>query len=808
MGSLVNPLGSPAKAVKAGKAKVSAGAADNAQQDVSTMTDKLESLREANAALEMRVIKLSERLEEKEAQLDEMMEKNAKVRDAFMKANDARKRLQEEKEQLLSGQAPAPAAALEELRSEMAPKEATGYETRIAELELSLRKANAALDRPVVELLKRLEEKDTELKEMMEKNAKVRNAFKMANDARKRLQEEKEQLLSGQVPAPAAAMEELRSEMAKVRDDFMKKLAVAEETIDTLRKWSKWKATHPKARATLLSQQIQEQKGLEPLQSSALEPVTENQGEGAKATEIDLLGRETARIASESALPLPKGSTWLKWGGAALEPLLAFTDVIDAAWLLQLAKVGGVVPPWQHLPPEAKLSLTQLRCSKMKFLPIAVLSYGWAGRTHPDQTGEQLRNLIPVLEAMVHSCTYGIHPKSRNERPVAWGIVWDFLSLPQRGYTGGYNAALDDRSPYELARFRNGLGGINVWYGHPYTTTFVLDLPMPTGADNSAPIDRRGWCIFERRLSSVRKHGDCCLSMSQMPPGKDVYWFSVVTSCQVGRCPPLEPEAFEVMLREGMARETAEKGTGIRFTNGKDATNICIPQYREAFLRLMSQGGQLSFIGCDWGDAEVCQLAEALTFAHKAESTCQAASLRLSQNRLTDAAVPPLVQAISSGAIPKLSFLALEDTQLTDAGLESLRDLLAGRLSALKQFGIGHQITGHGVNMIIELLADGHLKKLRTLYLQNNRRLGDSGITAISLALSQGRLPRLTTLRLDGVGMSDAGATALAGALDSSPQLTTLIVGRNELSASASLKLKALCDAQGVKVMRDPFNRL
>ena len=92
--------------------------------------------------------------------------------------------------------------------------------------------------------------------------------------------------------------------------------------------------------------------------------------------------------------------------------------------------------------------------------------------------------------------------------------------------------------------------------------------------------------------------------------------------------------------------------------------------------------------------------------------------------------------------------------------------------------------------------------------MQNNRRLGDSGITAISLALSQGRLPRLTTLRLDGVGMSDAGATALAGALDSSPQLTTLIVGRNELSASASLKLKALCDAQGVKVMRDPFNRL
>ena len=42
---------------------------------------------------------------------------------------------------------------------------------------------------------------------------------------------------------------------------------------------------------------------------------------------------------------------------------------------------------------------------------------------------------------------------------------------------------------------------------------------MPEGALNSAPIDRRGWCIFERRLSSVRKHGECCLALSGMPAG-------------------------------------------------------------------------------------------------------------------------------------------------------------------------------------------------------------------------------------------------------------------------------------------------
>ena len=44
-----------------------------------------------------------------------------------------------------------------------------------------------------------------------------------------------------------------------------------------------------------------------------------------------------------------------------------------------------------------------------------------------------------------------------------------------------------------------------------------------------------------------------------------------------------------------------------RAQNGKDATSICIPQYKEAFMRLMSSGGKLEFGGCKWTDAEVKQ---------------------------------------------------------------------------------------------------------------------------------------------------------------------------------------------------------
>ena len=74
------------------------------------------------------------------------------------------------------------------------------------------------------------------------------------------------------------------------------------------------------------------------------------------------------------------------------------------------------------------------------------------------------------------------------------------------------------------------------------------------------------------------------------------------TACMASRSALLSPDAFEAMLRKGMAREAAEAGTGFRFTNGKDATAVCIPQYREAFLRLMRMGGILSLDRCGWGD--------------------------------------------------------------------------------------------------------------------------------------------------------------------------------------------------------------
>jgi len=254
--------------------------------------------------------------------------------------------------------------------------------------------------------------------------------------------------------------------------------------------------------------------------------------------------------------------------------------------------------------------------------------------------------------------------------------------------------------------------------------------------------------------------------------------------------------------RDGMAREEAAPGTGFRFTSGKDATKICIPQYREGFLRLMGgRGVLLNFARCGWGHEEVKTLAAALAYAQASRATTQARTLWLSSNKLTDAAMPPLVEAIEAGAMPELDGLGLDSNEfLGDPGLAALRPLLAGRLSGrLGKFCFGSQLTAEGARSLVALMADGHFAILTYLDLGGNRGLGDEGAAAIAGALCEGLLPKLKELYLHGTGMDDAGAAALAEALGGAPELQQLIVGRNAFGEGAKDALKAACEKRGVK---------
>ena len=86
----------------------------------------------------------------------------------------------------------------------------------------------------------------------------------------------------------------------------------------------------------------------------------------------------------------------------------------------------------------------------------------FAFQAHPDPTGEQLKHLLPLLKAIVAECDK-VGPN------YSWGMLWDYMSLPQRGRTTGFvdderdengkvTKSNDDRTPPQIQRFSSGLG--------------------------------------------------------------------------------------------------------------------------------------------------------------------------------------------------------------------------------------------------------------------------------------------------------------------------------------------------------------
>ena len=369
--------------------------------------------------------------------------------------------------------------------------------------------------------------------------------------------------------------------------------------------------------------------------------------------------------------PLPNGSTWLEYGGAQIEYLLNFTFVVDVRWLLRFAKQQDrpVLPACQQLPQEARVNLSQLRESRWKWgLPLAVLSYGWAAKRHPDPTGHQLGHLVPVLEAIVKELDkqeMRLEQEGLPKGTIAFGIVWDFLSLPQRGYTGaGYDPDHDDRTAAQVSHFRRGLFQINVWFGHMWVHTFVLDFPMPEGAENMTDYERRGWCIFERCLSSIVKNDYCYLELSRRPASA-IDWYDIREACKTSRPLPMAPDAFEAMMREGIANQEASPGSGIVFTNGKDATEVVIPQFKKGFLFLFSEVPHLEYYDLGWLDSDLAVLLQCLEYAQNHGALRKLQYLNLKDNNITDAGALMLTDALSKNVLSGCSEIALSRNQVS-----------------------------------------------------------------------------------------------------------------------------------------------
>ena len=89
------------------------------------------------------------------------------------------------------------------------------------------------------------------------------------------------------------------------------------------------------------------------------------------------------------AAQLAKPSYWDEVGpgkpnASALKAALADTVLVDAAWLVRLAKKGGILPRCQDLPPGARVTLKQMEKWKNygNTLGVLVISYPWWAPRH------------------------------------------------------------------------------------------------------------------------------------------------------------------------------------------------------------------------------------------------------------------------------------------------------------------------------------------------------------------------------------------------------------------------------------------
>ena len=79
------------------------------------------------------------------------------------------------------------------------------------------------------------------------------------------------------------------------------------------------------------------------------------------------------------------------------------------------------------------------------------------------------------------------------------------------------------------------------------------------------------------------------------------------------------------------------------------------------------------YANCNWNGEDVVQLCDALVWANENGATTQAIELNLRGNELTDAAVARIVELVSSGVMPKLRNVHLDEGTLSEAIQQGLR---------------------------------------------------------------------------------------------------------------------------------------
>ena len=181
-------------------------------------------------------------------------------------------------------------------------------------------------------------------------------------------------------------------------------------------------------------------------------------------------------------------------------------------------------------------------------------------------------------------------------------------------------------------------------------------------------------------------------------------------------------------------------------------------------------------------DAGVASLSQALQTA-----ACQVTELHLSKNQITDAGVASLCQALQTAAC-QVTTLDLSKNQITDAGVASLRLALQTAACQVTRLDLNeNQITDAGVASLSQALQTAACQVTRLDL--NENQITDAGVASLSQAL-QTAACQVTRLHLSENQITDAGVASLCLALQTAAcQVTVLDLSHNQLTDAGVVSL-------------------
>ena len=362
--------------------------------------------------------------------------------------------------------------------------------------------------------------------------------------------------------------------------------------------------------------------------------------------------------ASTTSIGAPAQSTadlvWRHLGGTEFERQLAVDSelgaapirLVDARYLIELARAGTRLARRQDLPEDAFMPLQTLRrlgLGSSNSLRVVVVSHAWLTPLHPDPRGENLRLLAAALELLVR----GLEDDTDEPGELrTYAVMIDFCSALQKGAAG------EARSAAEGALFVKALSQMGDWYSHPETIVVKLTrMPdrypegyeFPAGTvPNTADYGGRGWCFEEASVAGLVKSSGKVLDLGQYSTSATSL-LELKSQCKAGRSPPLTPDEFNLRL------ETKS------FTSRNADLEQVKQLYLHAYQTRLGGATELWLRELGWGDAE-CELLCAVIASGVLH---ELGLLVLNHNDLGDDGATALAAQIMRGSLPKLKELSI-----------------------------------------------------------------------------------------------------------------------------------------------------